>query len=392
VSEYGGVSVRRYWNCNRRARLDYDKDDDYAEHFRDVFTRAVACRLTSTTGVLLSGGIDSSAVAGVAQSLHAAAGKGPLNAFTVVFRRRECDETSYSNAVVRKWGLTSTRLEAQAPDRAEIEADIARSFDWPAYPNGLAANTLRRRAASMGIDRLLTGFGGDDFYTGVEVDDVRRGFRRLAHLAAGARRLIRTLRASVGGRSSRQPWIRQEFARRVDLADRLSLSPVVSFPTREQEDMYRAATGLVQVLGDEMEERAASAIGLMQRHPFYDRRVAEFGLALPPQQRFDGTHTKAVIRRALADVLPGEVAGRRDKAEFSATYVDALASINAAAIFSRLRSEEAGWVDGDVIRDMYQRMIQLYSRHDDAYIALVEPLWSVAALELWLAGVGTTAD
>ena len=156
--------------------------------------------------------------------------------------------------------------------------------------------------------------------------------------------------------------------------------------------MYRIATSLVQVLGDEMEERAASAVGLTQRHPFYDRRVAEFGLALPPRQRFDGTHTKAVIRRALADVLPGEVAGRRDKAEFSATYVDALASIDAAAIFSRLRSEEAGWVDGGVIRDMYRRMNQLYSRHDDAYIALVEPLWSVAALELWLAGVGGTAD
>jgi asparagine synthase (glutamine-hydrolysing) len=339
---------------------------------------------------LLSGGIDSSAVAGVAQSLHAAAGRRPLHAFTLVFHRRECDETTYSNAVVRNWGLTSTRLEAQAPDRAEIAEDIARSFDWPAYPNGLAANTLRTRAASMGIDRLLTGFGGDDFFTGV--DEPSRGFRRLAHFAAAPRALVGRLRAVFGGRSSRHPWIRGEFARRVDLADRLSSSPVVSFPTRQQEDMYRVATSLVQVLGDEMEERAASAVGLVQRHPFYDRRVAEFGLALPPRQRFDGTHTKAVIRRALADVLPVEVAQRRDKAEFSATYVDALASIDAATIFSSLRSEEAGWVDGVAVRDMYERMIRLYSRDDDAYIALVEPLWSVAALELWLAGVGATAD
>ena len=42
---------------------------------------------------------------------------------------------------------------------------------------------------------------------------------------------------------------------------------------------------LVQVLGDEMEERAAHAVGVEQRHPFYDRRVAEFGLALPAPQR-----------------------------------------------------------------------------------------------------------
>jgi asparagine synthase (glutamine-hydrolysing) len=378
------VSVRRYWDFSRRARLDYDNDDEYAEHFRDVFTGAVTCRLTSNTGVLLSGGIDSSAVAGVAQSLNAAAGRTPLPAFTMVFHRRECDETSYSSAVVRKCGLKSTRLEALAPERDEIAAEVARNLDWPAYPNGLAANVLRRRAASVGIDRLLTGFGGDDFFTGVEEPQsgfVRQGF------AACRKGLARVLRPLLGVRS-RQPWIRPEFARRVGLADRLRPPPRGSFPTREQEDMYRVATSLVQVLGDEMEERAASASGIMQRHPFYDRRVAEFGFALPPLQRFDGTYTKALIRRALADVLPAEVANRRDKAEFSATYVDALAAIDARTIFSRLRSEEAGWVDGVVVREMYERMIQLYSRDDDAYIALVGPLWSVAALELWLEGAG----
>jgi hypothetical protein len=33
---------------------------------------------------------------------------------------------------------------------------------------------------------------------------------------------------------------------------------------------------------------------------------------------------------------------------------------------------------------MYEDMIRLYTRGGDAYIALAEPLWAVAALELWL--------
>ncbi len=51
---------------------------------------------------------------------------------------------------------------------------------------------------------------------------------------------------------------------------------------------------------------------------------------------------------------------------------------------ARLRSEEAGWVDGHAIRQMYDDMIQLYRRGDDAYIAFTGPLWAVVALELWL--------
>ena len=63
----------------------------------------------------------------------------------------------------------------------------------------------------------------------------------------------------------------------------------------------------------------------------------------------------------------------------------------AGEAFARLRSEEAGWVDGRVIRQMYEDMIRLYSRGGDAYIAFTGPLWAVASLELWLDGVAQSA-
>jgi hypothetical protein len=144
---------------------------------------------------------------------------------------------------------------------------------------------------------------------------------------------------------------------------------------------------LGQYLGDELEDRAAQAAGITQRHPFYDRRVAEFGLALPASQRGDGRVIKIVVRGGLAAYLPPQVASRTslaDKAEFSSTSVAALEALGGREAFARLRSENAGWVDGPVIRQMYEDMIRLYTRGGDAYIALAEPLWAVAALELWL--------
>ena len=144
------------------------------------------------------------------------------------------------------------------------------------------------------------------------------------------------------------------------------------------------ATGLGQILGDEMEDRAAHAAGIVQRHPFCDRRVAELGLSLPESERSSAGRTKVLVKRALRDYLPPAVLTREDKAEFSSTYVDALSAVGGEATFAGMRAEEAGWVDGGAVRTMHAQMLDLYRRGDESYIAYAGPLWAVAAIELWL--------
>ena len=270
--------------------------------------------------------------------------------------------------------------------------------DVPAHPNSSVGDPLRAAAASAGLRVMLTGFGGDDFFTGdLPVMQLLREGQVIAwgravvspHLSERVRAMLRPV---FGARPIRRPWIQPAFAAGTDLEDRLRCRASLPFPTLDQRNIYRGVTCLVQILGDEMEERAASAAGVDQRSPFYDRRVAEFGLAVPSSQRSDGHAIKIVLRRALSDFLPPIVAARTtlaDKAEFSSTYVEALEAIGGRQAFSWLRSEEAGWVDGRVVRQMYEDMIRLYSRGGDAYIAFTGPLWAVASLELWLDAVGT---
>jgi asparagine synthase (glutamine-hydrolysing) len=391
-----GATVRRYWDFDPEARVEYSTAGEYAEHFREIFTRAVDARVRDVdrVGVFLSGGIDSSSVAGVAQAIQAANGRESIQAFTVAFPGRPCDETLYSQAVVEKWGLPVTRLDARPSPNGVLAVRAARDLDMPAGPTSLVGDPLRACAASTGVRVVLTGYGGDDFFTGDPFSplDLLREGRVLAWgraivsplLSDRARGLLRPV---LGARPVRRRWIRQEFASRIGLEDRLRPRPALPFPTREQQESHRTATSLAQILGDEMEDRAAHACGLDQRHPFYDRRVAEYGLALPAAERSNGRETKIVIRRALADDLPPIVAARTtlgDKAEFSSTYVDTLDALGGREAFTRLRSEDAGWVDGRVIRRMYDDMIQLYRRGGDAYIAFCEPLWAVIALEIWL--------
>ena len=399
-----GATIRRVWDFDPKARIRYRSDGEYAEHFREVFTQAVECRVRDAerSGVLLSGGIDSSSVAAVAQSIGSASARPPVHAFTLAFPGRSCDETVYSRAVADMWALKSTFIDAAAPTRDDLARLAVRYLDVPAHPNSLAADPLRVCAAAAGVRVVLTGAGGDDFFTGSPASRtylLRQG-RVLAWGRAtvsslmpdGARDLLRPL---FGTRPPRRSWIPPAFASRIALDDRLRPRPALPFPTREQRESHRAASSLVQVLGDEMEDRAAHASGIAQRHPFYDRRVAEFGLALPVSQRSCGGQTKIVVRRALADYLPPIIASRTDKAEFSSTYVEAIDALGGRQAFCRLRSEQAGWVDGRVIRQMCDDMIELYSRGGDAYISCIRPLWAVAALELWLEAateVNTTVD
>ena len=399
-----GATVRRVWDFDPNARIRYSSNGEYAEHFREIFTQAVECRVRDAerSGVLLSGGIDSSSVAAVAQSIGSASARPPVHAFTLAFPGRSCDETVYSRAVADMWALKSTFIDAAAPTRDDLARLAVRYLDVPAHPNSFAADPLRASAAAAGVRVVLTGAGGDDFFTGSPGSRTKllRQGRVLAWgratvssvMPEGAREFLRPL---FGTRPPRRSWIPPAFASRIALDDRLRPRPALPFPTREQQESHRAASSLVQVLGDEMEDRAAHASGTAQRHPFYDRRVAEFGLALPVSQRSCGGQTKIVVRRALADFLPSIIVSRADKAEFSATYVEAIDALGGRQAFYHLRSEEAGWVDGRVIRQMHDDMIELYSRGGDAYISCIRPLWAVAALEFWLdaaTAVNTTVD
>jgi len=269
---------------------------------------------------------------------------------------------------------------------------------------------LRRRAAAE-VDVVLTGYGGDDWFTGSPLHtadllregrvlaaarqyrhDVAlpgRGFTRAGLLRAAVAPVLpraarAVLRPVAGSRRPSYDWIRPEFAARVGLTDRLRRPAARAWRTLVQGEIHKVANSPQQLVGDEREDRAAAAAGIDQRHPFNDRRLAEFGFALPESQRWAGGQTKVVMRRALKTVLPASVLARNDKAEFSSTLVDTIEGLGGRAFFSRLRVAETGWVDDRVIQRIYDEMAGLYRRGDESYIPLADAVWSVAAVELWL--------
>jgi hypothetical protein len=211
---------------------------------------------------------------------------------------------------------------------------------------------------------------------------------QLAHVAwpllpAMVRRRLRPLALSLSGAGRTGSWIRPEFAARISLADRLSAQPSArARGGHAADEIARQLQAPLHGFVLEGGSRVYDEHGLQPADPFLDRRVVEFGLGLPPQQRTRDGLSKYVLRRAASGWLPEAVAARRTKADFGHVCVSALEALGGERFFGSLSLAARGWVDGPTTIARYGSLRQLYAAGDPSYGDMIHSLWNTAAVEL----------
>lgn len=415
-----GVRVARYWTPDLGRELRLPSDDEYAEAFREVFDRAVEARLRSCRpiGAYLSGGLDSSSVVVAACALGARERSG-LTTFSLVFPGRpEADEREYSEAVLHRTGVTGVALRPQAPGADDFRAQVAKGRELPDFPHDCMGNAVRAAMRARGIHVALTGTGGDTGLSGSHFyyADLLRAYRlrmlwrryrdvarqpgmgwTSADLLEGglwpllpvfARHALRPLARRARG-AGVPAWIRPELASRVGLDQ---VPPLRRIPAGQlaRTDVYDGLENGWTHMALDMYQRGSAEWGIEERHPFLDRRVLEFVLSLPDEQRWQHGQTRYVVRRAYGTELPTEVRDRPagHKGDFSHVYIDALDAIGGRSFFSAPLAVAAnGWIVPSVLCEVYDRMRSLHHAGDLAYGDLAFRLWNVAALEMWYSEV-----
>ena len=133
-----------------------------------------------------------------------------------------------------------------------------------------------------------------------------------------------------------------------------------------------------------MEDRYISRFGLEYRHPFLDRRVIEYCLGLPPEQRRRGNYTKFVLRQAMRDQLPEKVRTRTTKAHYgNPTYFSVMEQLGGESFYDSLVIASLGWVDSHQAKKMYRHMDTHFRQNHPAHIKYLFPLWMICGVELW---------
>lgn len=96
-------------------------------------------------------------------------------------------------------------------------------------------------------------------------------------------------------------------------------------------------------MSTEVYDRAAALAGVEYRHPYYDRRLVEFGCRTPIMTHASPTLNRCLQRGALRDVLPASIATRRSKARFSDVWMREFD--NHITELANTRVARAGWLD-----------------------------------------------
>ncbi|HEV2462608.1 MAG TPA: asparagine synthase-related protein [Acidobacteriaceae bacterium] len=350
--ESGRLRIEPWWRPEL-GLINYRSDDEYAQHFRHLFDQSIRnqIRCNGPWGIELSGGLDSSSIAVSAREVLRGnrAKDGRILTFSVADPDKPWDESEDIAAVVDKAELTSEILR---PLKVDIDFFRQRASYWrdiPGSPNGEPITLPMYEAAKQrGVRVLLTGIGGDEWLDGrpeCYADLVARithpgAFGELLHRArsdwrerSNARHwsiyLARSLaslyapdwflfRRRKGALTDRGVFSR-DFLKRTHLAERMFAPEPESrrFASRAQRGLFNLVTNGFEAHVLEANERETALAGIDLRFPFFDRRLAEFCLRLPEEQRQKGTVWKRLLRNAMAGRLPERLRTKAYKAEFS---------------------------------------------------------------------------
>ncbi|GAA0305255.1 asparagine synthase (glutamine-hydrolyzing) [Streptomyces turgidiscabies] len=342
----GTVRLRRYWQLE--ARPHEDGLDDTVRTVRELLESSVSRELVADVplSVLLSGGLDSSAVAALAARALAREGGGRVRTATVTYSGysdnfqpdlvRSAPDAPYARAVADHVGADHLEIELSTADLIDPVARraVLRAQDVPAPFGDMDTSTYQ---AFAGVRRYckvaLTGESADEIFGGYSwvhipdlADEEQFPWVAFEQWHPGTREGLGQglLSAAFKDRLDMGTYYSERYAQAMAGIPRLAGEGAEERRAREICHLH-LTHWLPRLL--ERNDRLSMISGLEVRVPFCDPRLVQYAYNIPwAMKTFDGRE-KSLLRAAVSDLLPEQVL-ERPKAPFpvsqDTTYTKAL--------------------------------------------------------------------
>lgn len=353
-------SPRPYWSVRSAAAAGLAdplrlSDAEATDHLDATLREVIGLRMVADVplGALLSGGVDSSLVVGVMQSLSTR----PIRTFTIGFDSREHDETTAAQRVAGHLGTEHTALHVSGAQALSVVPRLASMFDEPLADPSHIPTFLVSELARRNVTVALSGDGGDELFGGYNryvhgaslIGNMLRAprflrsaaasllgvvpdsaWRMLAGGSAGidaasdmrrlpaekVRKLRRLLAASDEGGMYRSLLSATEtpvdfvvHGRDVHSAVDEILAAPDPRPLVERMMLADQATYLADDLLAKV-DRASMAVSLEARVPLLDHRLVELSWRIPLRQKIRGNAGKWLLRQVLYRYVPQAIVDR----------------------------------------------------------------------------------
>lgn len=344
----------------------FDTDADAVAAWREVLRSACARAITGARrpAVLLSGGIDSSALAALGASLR----PDMLAVSWCLPGFPSADESALAAATAARLGIQLATLTA-----AE-DWPLARIHEWTVDADAPLANSYRwlqqgvlRQAVELGADVVLSGNFGDHLYPDVDPQaavsgslatrlrhGVRSGLDRYPRLLAGLRWLARR-------RAATPRWLLPAWR------EQLRQSPWSGPAVLSPESIQEASLG----------RRFAAAARLDLRYVYRDPEVIRFMAALPAHWSVRDDCQKWITRELLSGAVPDSVRLRPKAGSLEPYFRFGLYDREADTVMGLLHDPRARWPEYVHAPILFEALANPQSESD---LLLV---WLAISYELW---------
>jgi len=338
----GEITTKSYW------QLPYGKIreislEDAKEQLNTLLVDSIREHLLSDVplGVWLSGGIDSTSI------LHyaAAANSSRLKSFSISFRGRSFDESSYIRRVVQEYGTDHDELDLNpgVDLRGAIE-EFAYYSDEPSADAGALPVWFLSKLCKRKTTVALSGEGADELFGGYltyRADRIARHLRRLPRAAASmGLSIMRHWRVS-NEKIGFDYKVKRLFEGSLLSAERAhvywngtfadeDMSTVLYEPLPKALDQILSQLANLATIDDDLapflwldqkyyladdiltkSDRMSMAHSVEVRPPFLDHRIVEFAAALPAKLKIRGSQQKVVLRELMKDKLSPVILNRK---------------------------------------------------------------------------------
>jgi asparagine synthase (glutamine-hydrolysing) len=401
------IEQRAYWDLPARAAATRAGLNGTTRapwpQVRAMLDEAVRVHLRSDVplGVCLSGGLDSSAVVGLASRYVPS-----VKTFTIYFEDGPAyDERVHARAVVERFGSESAERLVQPTNLVDDLRQIVWHLDEPSLAPGVYPQWhVMSLARDAGVKVVLDGQGGDEIFAGYTnyasqhlygllgaeparfpAEAVALGFNQgwQAARSAATSAVAMRLRPPVAPDAATKPdaaLLVPELRAVADVShDEWRLWPRV-FDGWLTNVLYWELTRTRLPALLRYEDRLSMAFSIESRVPFLDHRLVELAFALPDQVKRSAGWSKYGLRRALDGLLPRSVVWRRDKKGFPTPVGNWLRDA---------RGEPAL----EILRDPTRRGRHLLSQsaidacvqeHVERRADRAWQLWRALSIELWM--------
>ena len=388
----GTRTARRYWEP-RAGPAHIGRDEAYyVATYRKVLAEAVDCRLRRLAGpaaLALSGGYDSTAIAGLAGPAMRAQNRKLIAIASVLSAEKgtHAGARRWIEACRRVMPHLDIRYQSRGTATVLTDADeaIMAADDMPS-PVSYLEWARYREASRAGVRLMMDGIGGDGTLT-PRGRGILGYFLRSGQFARFAREFWCTLRLSgqspwrivrsdvaapLSPRRLRRLWRRigsggmpawastpivPRFAAAMLREGAIDEDEILGLFWRERMlrarmiETLRRVTGLSRTHGT----NEAAAQGLELSRPHFDKRVVEFGLAVPVELFVKNGRNRYLACRALADVYPPEFLTRARlhdpaEADFEGSIRDSRGALEAEIERLAAMPELARYVDFEKLK------------------------------------------